>query len=131
MGLLLLVAGINLPGDWLGFNEFRLRRCEGSDTRASPACTLAECVENSRNEGGRRLIGELAEPDLVVGFQDDYFFGVEGEDDVYGGLGDAVFVVLGIVPEVIVEGDDGGGLARGKLCTASSRTSVEPWPPSM
>jgi hypothetical protein len=35
---------------------------------------------------------------LVVGFEDFEFLGVEGEERVYGGLGDASMIVLWIVP---------------------------------
>ncbi len=64
------------------------------------------------NTAWRRLVGEFADPDLVAGFQNFQFAGVEGEEGVYGGLGDAVLIVVGIVPEVIVEGDDGAGLGE-------------------
>lgn len=44
---------------------------------------------------------------MVAGFQDFESLGVEGEEGVYRGLGHAVVIVIGIVPEGITEGDDG------------------------
>ena len=58
------------------------------------------------------LINALAEPDLVAGFQDFGFLGVEGEEAVYRGLGDAVLIVIGIVPKIIIAGDDGTGFGE-------------------
>ncbi len=48
-----------------------------------------------RASEGSWLVGEFAEPDLVAGFEDGYFFCVEGQEGVYGGLGDAVLLCCG------------------------------------
>jgi hypothetical protein len=129
-----VAPGLNLPGVYLSFNEFRAGRCDGNVRRvhrmrlhrpmwltarqagAQQAAPRPSCSERSEWTDSHPaaaciwLIGAFAEPDLVSGFQDFDVFGVEGCEGVNGGLGDAELIVLRIVPEVIVERNDGAGL---------------------
>src|SRR5580658_8944616 len=57
-------AGINLPGDSLGFNEFRERRCEGG-VRGVPQASSGEAGEGNRLRVIRAESINCAAPNLA------------------------------------------------------------------